>query len=156
MHSIMIRWRVLLLAVLLAGPGLVRAQAWQSCTISSALPVVFGNYNPLQYSDLLAQSSLAVRCVGLGAARASLLAGLGGGGITARAMQNGTARLPYQLYVDSARTQVWGDGTVGTTQNTLGVFIAANATWQVYARILQRQDVPVGVYTDTVQVRVDF
>ncbi|QJW83742.1 fimbrial major subunit CsuA/B family protein [Ramlibacter terrae] len=36
------------------------------------------------------------------------------------------------------------------------MFIGAQQTLQIYARILQRQDVPVGVYTDTVQVRVDF
>ncbi|MGV3569110.1 MAG: spore coat U domain-containing protein [Ramlibacter sp.] len=149
-------WRALLLAVLLAAPGLARAQAWQSCTVSNALPVVFGNYNPLQYSDVLAQSSLSVNCIGFGTARVSLLAGLGGGGIAGRAMQNGAARLRYQLYRDAARTQVWGDGTAGSSQATLGVFIANNATWQLYARLLQRQDVPVGAYTDTVQVRVDF
>ncbi|RYY96441.1 MAG: SCPU domain-containing protein [Comamonadaceae bacterium] len=149
-------WRLPLLACALVLPQVASAQSWSNCNINTAPPIVFGVYNPLLYGDLVAQSSIAITCVGLGAARINMLAGLGGGGITARAMQRGAARLPYQLYRDSARTQVWGDGTAGTSVATLGVFIFANQTFPVYARILQRQDVPVGLYTDTVQVRVDF
>ncbi|QJW83741.1 hypothetical protein HK414_06040 [Ramlibacter terrae] len=42
------------------------------------MPVVFGAYNPLLFSDLLAQSSLSVTCIGLGTARINLLAGWAG------------------------------------------------------------------------------
>lgn len=156
MRSLIRVGRALVLAGVVGLPAAASAQAWSNCNINTALPMVFGVYNPLQFTDLVAQSSLSLTCVGLGVARINLLAGLGGGGIRGRAMQNGAARLPYQLYRDSARTQVWGDGTAGTSTGTLGVFFVASQTFQVYGRIVQRQDVPVGNYSDTVQVRVDF
>jgi len=148
--------RLLPLALAMLLPQGAWAQLWGNCNINTTLPVVFGAYNPLQFSDLLAQSSVSVTCYGLGSARINLMAGLGGGGIAGRAMQNGSARLPYQLYLNAARTQVWGDGTDGTSQVNVGVFLGTRQNYQIYARIPQRQDVPVGLYTDTVQIRIDL
>ena len=60
-------------------------------------------------------------------------------------------QLAYNLYLDAARTVVWGDGSGGTS-------VYANArppnnqwvTVTVYARVGSGQDVTVGSYTDSI------
>jgi spore coat protein U-like protein len=78
-----------------------------------------------------------------------------------RRMAQGGARLPYQLFKDSGRTQVW-DATGGTTAiggsggvSDTGTGAAQNKT--VYASIPAGTTLPVpGTYTDTVVITVTY
>ena len=75
-------------------------------------------------------------------------------------------RLNYNLYVDPARTLVWGNGVAGTsTVNALtlqvnGRFLNPGAsrsfTLNVYGRIPANQSVRTGAYTDTIIVTVNY
>lgn len=79
-----------------------------------------------------------------------------------RQMKNGTALLPYQLYKDSARTQVWdetgGTTATGGTGGVNGTGAGTDQTLTVYAQIPAGVVVPgtLGTYTDTVIVTVTY
>ena len=150
-------WRYLV--VLMLGSWLCNAAHAQAlaCNISTAPPMVFGNYNPLSFVDDDAQTSMSVRCngVGLRIMRISLTPGLTGS-VGSRAMQRNGVNLFYGLYTNSGRTTAWGDGTAGTSIVLRLVFGGSDFTMPIYGRIPQRQNVPVGLYTDSVTIRLDF
>ncbi len=74
-----------------------------------------------------------------------------------RQMVQGPHALNYNLYLDTARSLIWGDGTGGTR-----VYSAANppanqsVTVTMYGRIPARQKVRAGVYSSTVAVTINF
>jgi spore coat protein U-like protein len=70
-----------------------------------------------------------------------------------------TATLDYQLYVNTARTTVWGDGTGGTATVQDGYLLGVGSetrSYPVLGRIPGGQNVPVGSYADSIVVTVDF
>jgi spore coat protein U-like protein len=75
-----------------------------------------------------------------------------------RRMLNGTSTLSYNLYLDAARTIVWGDGTSGTQS----FFVRnpqpnnQNINVPLYGRIPAGQSAGVGSYTNTVTVTINF
>lgn len=67
----------------------------------------------------------------------------------------GTDRLNYNLYTDASRNVVWGDGTAGTTAVIVRrVNRNRVQTATIYARTPPGQDVPPGVYADTLVVTI--
>jgi spore coat protein U-like protein len=73
---------------------------------------------------------------------------------TTRTLKNGTNALNYNLYRDSARTQIWGDGTGGSSiQSNNNV---RTRTYTTYGRAPAAQDASVGAYSDTIIVTVIF
>ncbi|PWC22955.1 spore coat protein U [Brenneria roseae subsp. roseae] len=82
--------------------------------------------------------------------------GLHGGNSTQRYVMNtaGTHLLPYQLYRDAARTQVWG-----TDASALNIssFPSATQTYTVYARYFGASPYPpAGQYTDSITVSLTY
>jgi len=70
-----------------------------------------------------------------------------------RQMQSGAYSLTYNLYTDSLRSIIWGDGTSGTMLvGTTGT----SATYAVYGRIPAAQDLPAGSYNDSITVTLTF
>ena len=72
-------------------------------------------------------------------------------------MLNGSEALNYNLYLDTARTIIWGDGTAGTQT----YFIKNPPNNQdvavpVYGRIPTGQSVSKGTYTSTITVTLNF
>jgi spore coat protein U-like protein len=69
----------------------------------------------------------------------------------------GVEALTYNLYLDAARTIVWGDGS-GGSQMYLSNNPPKSADVQltVYGKIDSFQDVSAGSYADTVTVTVNF
>jgi spore coat protein U-like protein len=89
--------------------------------------------------------------------RISLDGGLAGS-FAARALTLGSERLLYNLYLDAARTVVWGDGTGGSqagpgviTRGALGT-----TTAYVFGRVFAGQDAVEGVYGDTIRVTFEL
>lgn len=144
-------------AVVLA-PAIAPGAAEAACTIS-ATAVNFGTYNVFAASPLNAVGTITYRC-GAPDRNVSITLSTGGSGsYAARQLRpaSGTDRLDYNLYRNAARTQIWGDGTGGTSY----FFIAnppnnQNINLTVYGRIPASQDVTVGNYTDTVIVTINF
>jgi spore coat protein U-like protein len=73
-------------------------------------------------------------------------------------MVSGADQLFYNLYLDAARTIIWGDGTGGTQSFFIGNPQGNNQDLSVpmFGRIPASQNVKVGAYTDTVTVTLSF
>ena len=66
-----------------------------------------------------------------------------------------TALLRYDLFKDVARTLRWGASDADSLQAGEAPSEAPR-TFVVFGRIFPNQDVPVGAYTDSVVVTVEF
>jgi spore coat protein U-like protein len=76
---------------------------------------------------------------------------------TTRTMSNGSNTLAYNLYVDSNRMMIWGDGTGGTsTQTFSGLLSLLSTSFTVYGRAPKSQYPAPGSYTDTITVTVTY
>ena len=71
-------------------------------------------------------------------------------------MHSSGATLNYNLYTDFQRTQVLGDGTVGTTTFSGSCLLLCTRLLTVYGRIPTNQWGPAGQYSDTVTVTLEF
>jgi spore coat protein U-like protein len=135
-------------------PGAAEA----ACTIS-ATAVNFGAYDVFAAPPDDAVGTVTYRC-GAPDRNVSITLSTGGSGsYAARQLRPaaGPDRLNYNLYRDAARTQIWGDGTGGTTYFFIGnPPNNQNINLTVYGRIPASQDVTVGGYTDTVIVTINF
>jgi spore coat protein U-like protein len=118
---------VLALADALLAPRLALADV--TCTAGNTL-INFGAYDVLGGTVLDGAGSITVTCVNTGAAiTVAYTAKLAPpGNPRALAHITGVDRLNYNLYVDSARTQVWGDGTGGTFTILGTVAVPRNST----------------------------
>jgi spore coat protein U-like protein len=74
----------------------------------------------------------------------------------------GTNKLEYNLFTTGAYSTIWGDGTLttGTVPGTgAGFSSAAEKTHTVYGQIpnsVANQAAPTGLYSDSVQVTVEY
>jgi len=72
-------------------------------------------------------------------------------------MLNGASTLDFNLYRDSAYSQVWGDGTGSTyTVAATGSGLLTSNNITVYGSIPVSQDKPVGTYTSLITVTVSY
>jgi spore coat protein U-like protein len=157
--SLIVRFGVrglMIAALCLAGATNAAAQQTPSCTIS-AVSVAFGNYNVFNAAPVDSAGSVTFRC-NSAAANISITLGKGASSTFApRTMTKVGEALTYNLYFDAARTNVWGDGTGGTsTYTNANPPNNQNVTLPIYGRIPAGQDVSAGPYTDTVLATVNF
>lgn len=89
--------------------------------------------------------------------------GLYGTSATTRKLGAGTARLGYNVYRDSARSQVLGTGTAGTVVATGSLTVGTGsgnstrtATHTFYARSPAAQDVGAGTYLDSLVLTLTY
>ena len=146
----------------------VFAQPSKGCTIVSASPVAFGNYDSITGAPLDVQGQIVYECgkgaggkKGNGQVRDQLSVQIsvnqGTAGTFNRQMEGGRDRLRYNLYLDAARIIIWGDGTGGT--QTYAATAQPNGqlvTVPVFGRLFAGQDVAGGVYLDNLVVTLDF
>lgn len=101
--------------------------------------------------------SVVVTCTPGASPAISMDYGINGGSATQRYMVNTTAatqKLAYQLYQDSARSKVWGNGALAMT---VASFPSTTQTYPVYARLFAVTTLPsAGTYTDTVTVTLTY
>jgi spore coat protein U-like protein len=127
-----------------------------SCTISTT-SVAFGNYNVFTTTPDDSTGTITYRC---NSTAANISISLSDGSSTTfspRTLRKGSEVLSYNLYRNAARTQIWGNGTGGTsvyTQSNPPNNQNVNVT--VYGRIPALQDVSAGNYTDTVSAVINF
>jgi spore coat protein U domain-containing protein, fimbrial subunit CupE1/2/3/6 len=133
----------------------VTATVSNSCTVSAA-NLAFGVVSPTADTDV--QTTISWQCTTGHPATIKLGAG-GSTNIMARRMTaGGTTSLPYQLYTNSTRTSVFGDGVTGNSLAILGAGFAATTSTTVYGRVPTGAvgANTAGAYTDTVQITVTF
>lgn len=131
------------------------------CSVAT-VPVAFGAYSPLSGTARESVGSVGVSCSDVASATVGYSISLspGTGTYTSRVLTSGAHSLGYNLFVDSARTLVWGDGTGGSSSVGDSYTLAVSPTlrsYPVYGRIPAGQShARVGSYGDSVTVTVSF
>jgi spore coat protein U-like protein len=121
-----------------------------NCTLG-VQSVIFGSYDTLSAQNTDSAGSVSVSCDSSDSFTIALSSGHGT--MLSRQMQSGAYSLTYNLYTDSLRSIIWGDGTSGTMLvGTTGT----SATYAVYGRIPAAQDLPAGSYNDSITVTLTF
>lgn len=127
-----------------------------ACTISAS-GVSFGAYDVFSVTSTNSTGSVLYDCAPQdNNIRISLSTG-SSGTYALRTLRNGTEQLGYNLFMDAALSQIWGDGTGGS-----GVYVRKNPPNKtnilvtIYGRIPALQDVRAGGYSDSIVVTVDF
>jgi len=149
-----VKCRLSLALLLLLAPKVANA-AGTTCTLSAS-GVAFGTYNPLSAAPNNATGTVTLRCNPRLASTARISLSTGGGSSYAgRRMTSGSASLPYQLYLDSARSRIWGDGTGGSSFDTESGS-ASQVIITVYGQIAPNLALIPGSYTDTITATVVY
>lgn len=139
--------RTALAVAILASASNARAAV---CSISATGPA-FGAYDPLNAAPLDVAGSIQYLCN----AAIQIAISTGSSGTFAnRSMQGGAGPLLYNLFLDPARTQVWGDGTNGT--GVLTNLPSGNRSVPIYGRIPPLQNAAEGSYSDSLIVTITF
>ena len=154
---------LLTIAVCVATP---LANATVTCTINSLSSAAFGIYNPFSATALDSVASASISCSGSGGftetASLTITASAGTAGtFSPRQMQGpGANLLNYNLYIDAARTQIFGTGASGTFADARSATVSKHSsttfTETIYARIPAAQDVAVGSYSDVLIYTINF
>jgi spore coat protein U-like protein len=128
-----------------------------NCT-ASATGVAFGTYTPLTIATSTATITISCTLVTAPAPATITLSAGASNSFAARTMTTGGKILTYNLYVDAAHTQIWGDGTGGSVTDTInltpGLFQTTNAT--VYGLVPSQDPAPGAAYADTITVTVSY
>jgi len=125
-----------------------------SCIINSASTMDFGAVGVLA-TNQDSTSTIAVQCTNSTPYDIGLNEGTGSGAtVVTRKMTSGSNTINYSLYLDSARTSVWGN-TIGTnTQHATGNGAAQN--YNVFGRVPVQPMPAPGAYNDTITVTVTY
>lgn len=144
------------LGLALVGSLVVAGPAVAACTVSTT-PVTFGVYDVFAGTPLDSTGNVTFRC---GPQDVNITISLDRGGaptFAPRQMRQGGEILDYNLYLDAARTVIWGDGTGGTqTYSNGNPPNNRNVVVPVFGRIPAGQDVRTGPYSDTVTATILF
>jgi len=129
----------------------------QSCDIN-VTPMAFGSLDGFPATVVDSAGSVNINCdpqvsylIRMDAGRNS------NGGFTVRKMilLGGSETMEYNLYRDSSRTMIWGDGTGGSSIVT-GMGAGVTQDVPVYGRIHAGQNLMAGKYTDSITVTVEW
>lgn len=147
---------VLIAISLLLLAGVPPARATQ-CNVT-ATPVGFGSYDPLATAPFDSTGSISVTCntpPRLTQTVSILLTAGNSGNFAQRSMTSTSgAPLLYNLFANASMTEVFGDGSGGST--TLTRIVDRDTPWTatIYGRIPARQNVSAGTYSDTIVVTI--
>jgi len=128
-----------------------------NCNVS-ATNLAFGSFSPLTGSTVDSTGTITVTCNKAIPYTIGLSPG-GSGTYSPRSMTNGGNQLAYNLYSDAGYSQVWGNGTGGSSLVSGSIPLRFDFTnHTVYGRIplsTQRSAV-VGSYSDSIIVTVTY
>ncbi|MGI0490962.1 spore coat U domain-containing protein [Alkalinema pantanalense CENA528] len=130
-----------------------------SCSIESVVGVNFGAYDVFNSAPNDSTGSITYRCTEVAPGTITIDISQGNSGSFAtRQMRQGSDSLNYNFYLDPTRTTVWGDGSSGTSQyGPVAPGENVSTSIPVYGRIpAQQTSVPVGNYSDTVSITINF
>ena len=142
----------LVLLALIVGLVPVMAQAAVVCT-ASATSVSFGT---VQFSSVNSTGTVTVTCTANDNSISVALSTGGSASYAPRKMSSGANKLNYNLYKDSARTLIWGNGTGGTVTNSGSATLATPLVLTVYGQVPAQALPAPGSYSDTITVTVTY
>jgi spore coat protein U-like protein len=140
----------------------VTATVTQMCSVSSPIPLAFGNYDPV-VTNRTTPLEVAIAAISVACTRGStgVTIGLGASANTAscptpsgqRCLLSGTNVLDYQIYTTSGYSTIWeSPNTVSYSSTSM-----AASLFTVYGEIPAGQNAVVSAsYTDTVVATVNF
>ena len=139
------------------------AQGLTLCSASST-GVTFGNYNLGNPAPADVMGNVQVSCSLIAASSApvayDILLGSGGSSsYAARQAGIGPSRLQYNLYTSATHSAIWGDGTGGSAKVSDAYQLGQTTVvrnYAIYARAPAGQNIPAGLYTDTISVIVNY
>lgn len=130
----------------------------KGCAIVTSTGVRFGAYDTRQNYPLDSVGVITYQCEGVNAGDTITIALNRGrsSSFQPRVMRSRNSRLEYNLYLDAARTIVWGDGSSGTSVFRTRPVEGRTTTISVFGRIPPRQNVRAGTYNDQLIMSVHF
>lgn len=149
------RWISAFFLLLLTASAIPAGAAACSITVFS---LDFGGYDTRFASPVDSTASVRVSCLQGTPYQIRIDAGGNSAGrFLPRKMKltGGAYKLRYNLYRDSARTEIWGDGT-GKTYVVTGTATRFQQTRIVYGRIPGSQNVAPGMYNDSVTITIEW
>lgn len=149
-----VRWLVSLFildAALIIGG---RSALAQTCTVTTT-QVSFGIYNVFSTTDLASTGTVTYRCSGWVYQPSVYLSKGSATSNNPRQMVSGANRLNYNVYLDAAHTNIWGDPNPFSYRYN-GWLHNADVTLTVYGLIPRLQDVSSGTYTDSIIATLNF
>jgi spore coat protein U-like protein len=134
------------------------AVASPRCGVVSTVSVGFGAYEAGHSKPVDSAGSVAFECedVGTNDMIAIEISRSRSGSFQPRAMSGPSPNFEYNLYLDAARTVVWGDGSAGTSVYRVRPVSGRTFSVPIYGRIPPRQNVRAGRYSDVVIVTLMF
>jgi spore coat protein U-like protein len=132
------------------------ARPADACLIDSTSSVSFGSYDVLSSSPLESTGTITYICVVSLSIRIDLSNGGGASYVTRKMSGPAGDKLNYNLYLDAARTRIWGDGTNSTERYGPFVGLLVLSTLTVYGRVSPQQDVRAGAYSDSITVTLNY
>jgi len=127
-----------------------------SCSILNVSSVRYGGYDVFSPNPVDSAGLVSFRCTEIvtGDLLSIQLSRGDAARFMPRAMRHRGSLLEYNLYLDAARTIVWGDGTSGTSAYTVHPTEGELVSVPIYGRIPPRQNVEIGPYHDDVVLTV--
>jgi spore coat protein U-like protein len=125
------------------------------CTTINSPEIGFEDYVADDTSDNTKNANLTVKCTKGATFNISLDKGANGSSTTSRLLKNTASSdtLTYSLSKEGGSN--WGEGSEKLTATGAGLLTTASS-FTIYGKIDALQDVPVGTYSDTVQVSIDY
>lgn len=113
-------------------------------------PLNFGVYNPIVSEDNISSSKIDISCSPSQTYTLKMSTGQSNN-FNDRYMKSSDNLLHYNLYMDSGRSSLFGDGQSGTSYYT-----GQSSNVYIYAIIPNRQRIPAGSYTDYLSIDLSF
>ncbi len=129
-----------------------------ACSVTPVGSISFGTYDVFSKVPLDATGTIQITCDMTEAHTIISLGPSQSGGFNPRRMKSASSGdfLAYNLFTDTARTTIWGDGTGGTSTVQQRVFRNAPAIVTIYGRMPAGQNVGAGIYTETITVTINW
>ena len=120
--------------------------------------VNFGSYDIFATAPTDSTGAVSVYCNQENLISASIGPSTTSGSFNPRQMRlsTGTDLMDYNLYRDTSRTQIWGDGTGGTFTVAGTVARKGTGNYTIYGRIPPGQDISAGLYMETITVTLTW
>lgn len=128
-----------------------------TCNVNTTA-VNFGSYDVFSVTPVDSTGTVTILCDATTNVMTAIGQSPNSGGFNPRKMKHSSIAdlLNYNLYTDTARTVIWGNGTGGTSTVTQKAIKNKSLILTVYGRIPQGQDISGGLYGETLTVTITY